>query len=155
MKEIKGSIKGKGRKVGIVVSRFNERISKELLDGALLALNQLGVGEEDITVLWVPGSFEIPLGVKKMLERKNDAHDGVIALGCLIRGETPHFDYIATEVAKGIAKLSLDFGKPVIFGVITADTPEQAEERAGGKLGNRGREAVFTLLETLDALERL
>lgn len=155
MKEIKGKIRGKGRKVGIVVSRFNEQVVKDLLEGALDALEQFGVEKEDIEVLWVPGSFEIPLGAKKMLLKENASPDGVIALGCLIRGETPHFDLIASEVAKGISRVSLESNKPVVFGVVTSDTLEQAQERAGGKMGNRGRDAVLSLLEMLDALERV
>jgi 6,7-dimethyl-8-ribityllumazine synthase len=154
MKEVKGKISGKGKKIGIVVSRFNELVVRDLLKGALEALEQFGVKDEDIEVLWVPGSFEIPLSVKKMLQKEGPP-DGVIALGCLIRGETPHFDLIASEVAKGIQRVSLEESKPVIFGVVTAETLEQAQERAGGKLGNRGRDAVLALLETLDALEKV
>jgi len=154
MKEIKGKISGKGKKIGLVVSRFNELVVRDLVNGAMEALAQFGVDDDDIEVLWVPGSFEIPLAVKKMLQKKN-APDGVIAIGCLIRGDTPHFDFIASEVAKGIARVSLEEKKPVIFGVVTAETLEQAQERAGGKMGNRGRDAVLTLLETLDALEKV
>jgi 6,7-dimethyl-8-ribityllumazine synthase len=154
MKEIKGKVIGKGRRIGIVVSRFNEIVVRDLLRGALDAPYQFGVDDNSIDILWVPGSSEIPLGVKKMLD-KGDPPDGILALGCLIRGETPHFDLIASEVAKGIARMSLDYGVPVTFGVVTAETIEQAQERAGGKMGNRGRDAVLSLLETIDALNSL
>ncbi len=154
MREIKGKLLGKGLRIGIVASRFNELVSRKLLDGALDALDQLEVEKEDIEVLWVPGSFEIPLGVKKMLG-KNSGFDGVLALGCLIRGETPHFDLIASEVAKGLARITLETGVPVIFGVVTAETLEQAQERAGGKLGNRGRDAALSLIEMINAINSL
>ncbi len=144
MKEIKGNLSGKGRKIAITVSRFNEFVSKELLSGCIDTLIKTGVLEKDITVIWTPGSFEIPQVLVKIDANKFDA---IIALGAVIRGDTPHFDYIAAEVTKGIANLSLSKKIPIIFGVITADTVEQAIERAGIKQGNKGRDAALSALE--------
>lgn len=144
MKVYEGKLLGKGKRFGLVVGRFNEFITSKLLDGALDALKRHGVAEDDIEVAWVPGAFEIPL-VAKAMARKD--YDAVICLGTVIRGATPHFDYVANEVAKGIAKVGLDSNKPVIFGVITADTIEQAIERAGTKAGNKGWDAAVTALE--------
>ncbi len=152
MKEIKGSLIGKGKKFAIVVSRFNEFISKRLLEGTIDCLTRHAVRPEDVTVYWTPGSFEIP-GVAKRV-RKGEC-DGVICLGTVIRGDTPHFDYIASEVTKGIAALNLEGGPAVVFGVITADTTEQAIERAGTKMGNRGWEAALTALELADLYSQL
>ncbi|MFP4017225.1 MAG: 6,7-dimethyl-8-ribityllumazine synthase, partial [Halanaerobiales bacterium] len=125
---IEGKLVGQGIKVGIVVGRFNEFISGKLLGGAIDGLKRHGVEEVDITTAWVPGSFEIPLAAKKMAESGN--YDGVICLGAVIRGETPHFDYVSAEVSKGVAKVGLDANLPVIFGVLTTDTIEQAIARA-------------------------
>jgi 6,7-dimethyl-8-ribityllumazine synthase len=144
MKEIKGSFLGKGKKIAIVISRFNEFISKELLSGCIDTLKKAGVEEKDISVTWTPGSFEIPQALSKLSPK---ACDAAIALGAVIRGDTPHFDYIAAEVAKGVARVSLDNKVPVIFGVITADTIEQAIERAGTKQGNKGRDSALAALE--------
>lgn len=152
MKEIKGNLIGKGKKFAIVVSRFNEFISKRLLEGTIDCLTRHAVRPEDVTVYWTPGSFEIP-GVAKRV-RKGE-WDGVICLGTVIRGDTPHFDYIASEVTKGIAALNLESGPAVVFGVITADTTEQAIERAGTKMGNRGWEAALTALELADVYSQL
>ncbi|PIU40834.1 MAG: 6,7-dimethyl-8-ribityllumazine synthase [Candidatus Omnitrophica bacterium CG07_land_8_20_14_0_80_42_15] len=145
VKIIKGDLIGKGKKFGIVISRFNEFISGKLLDGALDTLSRHGVDEKDVDVAWVPGSFEIPMIAKSMANSKK--YDAVICLGTVIRGETPHFDYIAAEVAKGVAKIALDSDKPCIFGIITADTLEQAIERAGTKDGNKGRDAAISAIE--------
>lgn len=145
VKTIEGHLIGTGLKIGIVVSRFNEFITTKLLSGAEDALKRHGVNENDITVLWVPGAFEIPLTVKKLAE-KND-FDAIIALGAIIRGGTPHFDYVCSEVSKGTANVSLQSGIPVIFGVITADTIEQAIERAGTKAGNKGWDAAVSAIE--------
>ncbi len=147
MKEIKGNLIGKGKRFGVVVSRFNEFISKRLLDGAIDCLRRHQVNEEDIFVYWVPGSFEIPGAAKRLKESDLDC---VLCLGAIIRGDTPHFDYIANEVAKGIAQLNLEPGPPVIYGIITADTTEQAIERAGTKMGNKGWDAAMTGLELID-----
>jgi 6,7-dimethyl-8-ribityllumazine synthase len=144
MKEIKGNFSGKGKRIAIIVSRFNEIISKQLLEGCIDTLKKSGVTDDNISVIWAPGSFEIPQVLSKLTVNKLDA---VIALGAVIRGETPHFDYIASEAAKGIARLSQDKRIPVIFGVITADTVEQAVERAGTKQGNKGRDAALSALE--------
>jgi len=142
-----GRLDGKGLRIGIVVSRFNHAFTRELLEGALDRLRRLGVGEEGILVAWVPGAFEVPRAVKSMA--RSGQVDGVVALAAVIRGATPHFDYVAAEVAKGIARLSLELPVPVTFGVITADTQEQALERAGGKLGNKGAQAAEALVELI------
>ena len=144
-KRFEGMLLGKGLKFGIVVSRFNEFFGKKLLEGAQDALLRHGVNEEDIDVAWVPGSFEIPQIALKLAQTKK--YDAVICLGAVIRGGTPHFDYIAAEVTKGIAKVGLDTGLPVIYGVITTDTLEQAIERSGTKAGNKGFEAAVSAIE--------
>ena len=140
-----GKLVGEGLKFGVVVSRFNEFITSKLLDGAQDTLARHGVKEADVDVAWTPGSFEIPLIAKKMAE--SGRYDAVICLGAVIRGGTPHFDYIASEVSKGIANVSLDTGLPVILGVITADNLEQAIERAGTKSGNYGSQAALHAIE--------
>ena len=140
-----GKLVGEGLKFGVVVSRFNEFITSKLLDGALDTLARHGVKEADVDVAWTPGSFEIPLIAKKMA--KSGRYDAIICLGAVIRGGTPHFDYIAAEVSKGIANVSLESGIPVILGVITADTLEQAIERAGTKSGNYGSQAALHAIE--------
>ncbi len=140
-----GKLVGEGLKFGIVVSRFNEFITSKLLDGAQDALSRHGVKDADVDVAWTPGSFEIPLIAKKMAD--SGRYDAIICLGAVIRGGTPHFDYIATEVTKGIAKVGLDTGLPVILGVVTADTLEQAIERAGTKAGNYGSQAALHAIE--------
>ncbi len=144
MKEITGNYSGKGKKIAIVISRFNEFVSSELLNGCVDTLKKSGVEEKDVLVVWAPGAFEIPQVLNKIDTKKVDA---VITLGAVIRGDTPHFDYIASEVAKGVAKLSLDKNIPVTFGIITADSIEQAIERAGTKQGNKGRDAALSALE--------
>ena len=144
-KSFEGMLLGKGLKFGLVLSRFNEFITKKLLEGAQDALLRHGVSEEDIETAWVPGSFEIPLVAKKLAETKR--YDAVICLGTVIRGGTPHFEYIAAEVTKGIAKVGLETGLPVIYGIITADTLEQAIERAGTKEGNKGFDAAVSAIE--------
>ena len=149
---IEGDLQGQGVKVSIVVSRFNSFITDRLLEGALDALRRHGVEEEGITVVRVPGSFEIPLGVRRAAGQKVDA---VIALGALIRGGTPHFDYLSAEVTKGVAQVMLETGIPVAFGVLTTDTVEQAIERAGTKAGNKGAEAAQSALEMVSLLRRM
>lgn len=136
---------GTGLKIGIVIARFNDFISLRLLDGAKDALERHGVHVADIDVAFVPGAFEIPLIAQKMA--KSERYDAVIALGAVIRGSTPHFDYVAAEVSKGVAAVSLQTGIPVIFGVLTTDTIEQAVERAGTKAGNKGYDAAVTAIE--------
>jgi len=152
-KQFEGMLLGKGLKFGLVVSRFNEFISKKLLEGAQDALLRHGVNQEDIEIAWVPGSFEIPLIAKKLAQTKR--YDAVICLGAVIRGGTPHFEYIAAEVSKGIAKVSLDTGLPVIYGVITPDTLEQAIERAGTKRGNKGFEAAVSAIEMANLVKSI
>lgn len=144
-KVIEGNLIGTGLRVGIVVSRFNEFITTRLLSGAEDALKRHGVEEENVTVAWVPGAFEIPLMAKKLAE--SGKFDAVVALGTVIRGATPHFDYVNSEVAKGVASTALQTGIPVIFGVLTTDTIEQAIERAGTKAGNKGWEAAAGAIE--------
>ncbi|MDQ0257705.1 6,7-dimethyl-8-ribityllumazine synthase [Evansella vedderi] len=144
-KVFEGHLIGTGLKVGIVTGRFNEFITSKLLGGAQDALKRHGVSEDDVDVAWVPGAYEIPLIAKKMVDSGN--YDAVITLGTVIRGSTPHFDYVCSEVSKGVASLSLSSGVPVIFGVLTTDTIEQAVERAGTKAGNKGWEAATAAIE--------
>ena len=152
-RQFEGVLLGKGLKFGLVVSRFNEFISKKLVEGAQDALLRHGVNQEDIEIAWVPGSFEIPLIAKKLAQTKR--YDAVICLGAVIRGGTPHFEYIAAEVSKGIAKVALDTGLPVIYGVITPDTLEQAIERAGTKRGNKGFEAAMSAIEMANLVKSI
>ncbi len=147
-KTVEGKLLGTGRKVAIVASRFNEFITARLIDGALDALARHGVNPKDISIYRVPGSFEIPPVAKKVA--LNGSAHGVICLGAVIRGSTPHFDYISAEVSKGIAHVSMEANIPVIFGVLTTDTIEQAVERAGTKAGNKGFDAAMSLLEMMD-----
>ncbi len=146
VKVYEGNLIGEGLKIGIVVSRFNEFISSKLLSGALDGLLRHGVEERDVEVAWTPGAFEIPLTAKKMA--RSGRYDAVLCLGAVIRGSTPHFEYVSSEVAKGVAKVGLDTGVPVIFGVLTTDNIEQAIERAGTKSGNKGFDAAITAIET-------
>ena len=148
-----GMLLGKGLKFGLVVSRFNEFFSKKLVEGAQDALLRHGVNEEDIDIAWTPGSFEIPLIASKLAQTKK--YDAVICLGAVVRGGTPHFEYIAAEVTKGIAKVSLDTGLPVIYGVITTDTLEQAIERSGTKAGNKGFEAAVSAIEMANLIKSI
>ncbi len=143
-----GKIYGEGKKFGVIVSRFNDFISDRLLGGALDALVRHGTKDEDIDIIKVPGAFEIPFMAKKMAEKKK--HDAVICLGAVIRGSTPHFEYVSAEVSKGVAQVSLESGVPIIFGVITTDTLEQAIERAGSKSGNKGWSAAVAAMEMAD-----
>jgi len=152
-KVIEGKFIGKDKKIGIVVSRFNEFISKKLVEGALDCLNRHQTSDNDIDIAWVPGSFEIPLAALKMAQTKK--YNAVICLGALIRGATPHFNYIAAEVTKGIAQVNLQTGIPTVYGVITADTIEQAIERAGTKAGNKGWDAAMTALEMTELVTEI
>jgi 6,7-dimethyl-8-ribityllumazine synthase len=152
-KTFEGMLLGEGLKFGIVVARFNDFITNKLLEGAQDALLRHGVNEEDIEVTWVPGSFEIPLVAQKMAGTKR--YDAIICLGAVIRGGTPHFEYVASEVTKGIAQVGLNTGLPIIYGVITADTLEQAIERAGTKQGNEGTKAAFTAIEMVNLLNTI
>lgn len=151
MKTFEGNLVGTGLKVGIVVGRFNAFINEKLLEGALDGLKRHGVSEENIDVAWVPGAFEIPLAAKKMAETNN--YDAVITLGTVIRGATPHFDYVCNEAAKGVSSVGLELGIPVVFGVLTTDTIEQAIERAGMKAGNKGYDAAVSAIEMANLLK--
>lgn len=146
-----GKLQAKGLKIGIILSRFNQFISERLLEGAMDALYKLGAEDKDISLYKVPGSFEIPIVAKKLALAKKV--DGIICLGALIRGDTPHFDFLSAEVTKGLAQISIDDGVPVSFGVLTVDTIEQGIERAGTKLGNKGYDSAFSLVETLNLLK--
>jgi 6,7-dimethyl-8-ribityllumazine synthase len=152
-KKYEGMLLGKGLKFGVVVSRFNEIITARLLDGAKDAFLRHGVSEQDIDVAWVPGAQEIPLVAKKLLV--NGKYNALICLGAIIRGGTPHFDYLASEVSRGISRVSLDSGIPVVQGIITADTLEQAIDRAGAKEGNRGFTAASSAIEMANLLKSI
>jgi 6,7-dimethyl-8-ribityllumazine synthase len=153
MKVIQGELQAKGLKFAIIVSRFNDFITGKLLDGAVDALLRHGAKDEDIDIIKVPGAFEIPLAAKKVAEK--GSYSAVICLGTVIRGATPHFDYVASEVSKGIASVSLDTGVPIAFGVLTTDTIEQAVERAGTKSGNKGFDAAVTAIEMAQVFKKL
>jgi len=148
-----GKMVAKGKNFGIVVSRFNEFISQKLLDGALDVLRRHDADEERIEIFWVPGSFEIPFIARKMALSKK--YDAILCLGAVIRGDTPHFDYIASQVAKGIAETSLSTGVPTLFGIITADNLEQAIERAGTKAGNKGADAALSAIEMVNLVSTM
>src|SRR4030065_127340 len=152
-KTIEGKLRAKGLKFGIVLSRFNNFISDRLLEGALDALRRSGAEEGDCSVVRVPGSFEIPLATKKMA--KSGRYDALICLGCVIRGATPHFEYIATEVTKGIASITLESEVPISFGVLITDTLEQAIERAGTKVGNKGFDAAMSAIEMANLVKEI
>lgn len=153
MATYEGNLIGTGLKVGLVVSRFNELLSSRLLSGAQDALVRHGISADDTDVAWVPGAFEIPLVAAKLAQ--SGRYDAVIALGVVIRGGTPHFEYVSAEVSKGVAKVSLDSGVPVMFGIITADTIEQAVERSGTKAGNKGWEAAMGAIEMASLMKAL
>lgn len=150
---ISAKLDAAGRRFGLVVARFNEFITIRLIDGALDALTRHGADPARITQVWVPGSFEIPLAAQKLAQ--SGRYDAVICLGCVIRGQTPHFDYVAGEAAKGIAQVALATGVPVIFGVVTAETLEQAIDRAGAKHGNKGADAALAAIEMVNLLPQL
>jgi len=150
-KNLEGKLDGSGLKIGIVISRFNSMVTDRLLSGAKDRLKRLGTDWDEVTVAYVPGSFELPRAVGKMEETGD--YDGIVALGAIIRGETPHFDYVANETSKGLAQLNLEGDTPVTFGLITADTLDQAINRAGAKQGNKGNEAAEALVEMIN-LER-
>jgi len=152
-KTIEGNITAAGLKLGIVVSRFNDFITSKLLDGAMDGIVRSGGDEKTVTVVKVPGSFEIPLAAKRLAASKK--YDGIVCLGAVIRGGTPHYDYIATELAKGINSVMLEYNCPIAFGVITADDLEQAIERAGTKRGNKGREAALSVIEMANVIKQL
>src|SRR3954469_21268192 len=153
MAEFAGLPTGSGRRFAIAASRFNHEITEKLLDGALETLVEKGVALDDIDIVWVPGAWELPMAVRKLLS--SDRYAAVVAVGAVIRGDTPHFDYVAGECARGLAVASAEFDVPVAFGVLTTDNDEQAEARAGGHMGNKGHEAAMPVLEMADLLDRL
>jgi len=153
MKLIEGNLIVQNQKFGVVVGRFNEFISGKLLGGCIDGLKRHGCNEDNIEVAWVPGAFEIPLVAQKLV--KTGKYDAVICLGAVIKGSTPHFDYVCSEVSKGVAKVSLDSGVPVIFGVLTTESIEQAIERAGTKAGNKGYDAAVTAIEMANLLDSI
>ena len=152
-KVIQGDLIGKGKKFAVVISRFNEFITSHLLGGAQDCFDRHGVSADDVDVVWVPGSFEIPITALRLA--RSGKYDAVVCLGAVIRGQTPHFEYVASEVAKGVAQVSLTTGVPTLFGVITADTIEQAIERAGTKAGNKGADAAASAIEMANLFGKL
>lgn len=152
-KTFEGSLSAKGLKFAVIVGRFNDFISERLLEGALDTLLRSGASSDDIEIVKVPGTFEMPVAAKTLAKRGGS--DAIICIGCVIRGETPHFDYVAGMAARGVSKVSLDFECPVAFGVITADSLEQAIERAGAKSGNKGRDAALTAIEMANLLKAI
>ena len=153
MKKFEGKFNGKGIKIGIVAGRFNEFIKSKLVGGAVDVLKRNDVNDEDIYIAWVPGAFEIPLITKKMAESKK--YDAIITLGAVIKGSTPHFDYVCAEVSKGVAQISLQTGLPIMFGVLTTNNIEEAIERAGTKAGNKGSDVAFGALEMIDLIKNI
>ena len=153
MKIFEGSLQADGKKFGIIVGRFNSFIAERLLDGALDTLKRSGASEKNIDIARVPGAYEIPLISQKMAHSKR--YDAIICLGAVIRGATPHFDYVSNEVAKGVAQVGMDSGLPVIFGVLTTDTVEQAIERAGTKAGNKGADCALAAIEMVNLIQQI
>jgi 6,7-dimethyl-8-ribityllumazine synthase len=153
MAEFSGTPSGERRRVAVAASRFNAAVTQRLVDGALDALTRHGVAFDRIDVIWVPGAWELPIATRRLLE--TDRYDAVVALGAVIRGETPHFDYVAAEAARGLQQAAADYERAVAFGVLTCDTLEQALARAGGDHGNKGWDAALAALETADLLDRL
>ncbi len=153
IKKIEGMLDAKNKKYVLVVSRFNEFISNKLVDGAIDCLVRHGAEEKNILIVWVPGALEIPVTAAKLV--KSDKNQAIICLGAIIRGDTPHFDYVANEAVKGIAQVSISTGKPVIFGIITANSIEQAIERAGTKAGNKGWDAALSAIEMSNLLPKI
>ena len=153
MRTLEGKFNGKGLRIGIVAGRFNEFITSKLVGGAVDVLKRNDVNDEDIDIAWVPGAFEIPLITKKMAESKK--YDAILTLGAVIKGATPHFDYVSAEVSKGVAQISLQTGLPVMFGVLTTNNIEEAIERAGTKAGNKGADVAFGALEMIDLIKNI
>ena len=148
---LEGDTDGRGMSIAVVVSRFNQALTEKLLAGALEALGKCGIDSDSVDVVWVPGSFELPPAAKRLAE--SGRYDAIACLGCVLRGETPHFDYVAGPAAAGIARVGLDTGVPIAFGVITADTLQQAVERAGGSSGNKGFDAVMTAVRMANLMK--
>jgi 6,7-dimethyl-8-ribityllumazine synthase len=153
MAEFTGSPSGRGRRFAVVASRFNETVTQRLVDGALDALVRHGAAADDVDVVWVPGAWELPPAVRRLLA--TERYDAIVALGAVIRGDTPHFDYVAGEASRGLANASRDFETPIGFGLLTCDTMAQAEARAGGEHGNKGWDAALAALEMADLFDQL
>jgi 6,7-dimethyl-8-ribityllumazine synthase len=153
MAEFSGTPSGAGRRIAIVVSRFNESVTQKLVDGAMDALTRHETSFDDIDIVWVPGAWELPAAARLLLS--SERYNAIVALGAVIRGETPHFDYVAGEAARGLAQASADFDTPVGFGLLTCDTVEQAEARSGGAHGNKGWDAALAALEMADLFDRM
>lgn len=153
--KIEGEIVGQEVKIAIVISRFNDFVTQRLLSGAYDCLQRHGGSSDNITEIWVPGSFEIPMTAQKIVNQDNNKYDGIICLAAIIRGETPHFEYVASEVSKGITKISLNSSIPLSFGILTTDTTDQAIERAGTKVGNKGWESTQAVLEMINLYNKL
>jgi 6,7-dimethyl-8-ribityllumazine synthase len=152
-KIIEGKLDAKGLKLAIVVSRFNSFMTQKMLDGAMDSLIRHGISEKDVDIFWVPGAFEVPVTCKKIASKKT--YDGIVAISCVIRGATPHFDYVSSEASKGIAQVMLESGIPIGFGIVTADTLEQAIERSGSKSGNKGAEAAISVIELVNLYKQI
>src|SRR5436190_23808314 len=153
MAEFSGSPSGHGRRFAVVASRFNETVTQKLVDGALDALVRHGTAADDVDLVWVPGAWELPAAARRLLAMER--YDALVAVGAVIRGDTPHFDYVAGEASRGLANAAAEFDRPIGFGVLTCDTDEQAEERAGGAHGNKGWDAAMAALEMVDLRNRL
>ncbi|HEX2777889.1 MAG TPA: 6,7-dimethyl-8-ribityllumazine synthase [Gemmatimonadaceae bacterium] len=153
MAEFAGEPSGAGRRFAVVASRFNEQITQKLADGAMDALTRHGAAFDDVDLVWVPGAWELPAAVRRLLA--SDRYDAIVAVGAVIRGDTPHFDYVAGEASRGLADASTEFDKPIGFGLLTCDTMAQAEARAGGEHGNKGWDAAMAALEMADLFDRL
>lgn len=153
MAEFAGTPAGSGRRIAVLASRFNESVTRKLADGAIDALVRHGLASENIDVIWVPGAWELPAAARRLLS--SERYDALVAVGAVIRGETPHFDYVAGEAARGLAQASADFDIPIGFGLLTTDTAAQAEARAGGDHGNKGWDAALAALEMADLFDRL
>ena len=153
MAEFRGNVAGEGRRIGVVVSRFNEEVTSKLLEGAVECLIRNGVRFQDVDVVWVPGAWELPAAAERLLAAER--YDAIVAVGAVIRGETPHFDYVAGEAARGLANLQRDYSVPIAFGLLTTDNDAQAEARAGGAHGNKGWDAALAALEMADLFSRL
>lgn len=153
MREVKGFLKGEGRRIAIVASNFNEVVSKQLVEGCVDTLKKCGVEDKNISLFWVPGAYEMPIVASRLSSSKK--YDGLVCLGAIIRGDTPHFEYITSSVFRALNNISREEGVPIVLGIITADTQEQALERAGLKQGNRGRDSALSVLELIDLLSKI
>ena len=153
MRELRGTFDARGRRFAVVAAQFNEMVTGKLVEGALAAFTSHGIPGDDLTVVWVPGAFELPLVARKLAA--TNRYDGVVCLGAVVRGETAHFDFVAGECARGLADAARDTGLPILFGVLTTDTMEQALDRAGGKHGNKGWDAAMAAMQTASILDQL